>query len=549
MIKDKKIYILVLFFSTYIFLGLFIYQDFGIGIEEHFQRKNGFYWLDYLLSFSDYHVLKETVNLKYKEILLSNPNLPNIVFFNYYGIIFDVPVAFIESIFNLENSKTYFEIRHILIFLIFLLSSFFFYKILLKRFNFPIAFLGLCIYSLTPRIFGDSFHNNKDILFLSLLTIAISYLFNFFDKTNNKSLIIFCLFSALATSTRIMGIYLPILFILFIYLEFLTNKRSLINFFGLFFKIIFFYLIFLYLHYPYIWQLNIFEISDWFSKFFFSMNLNILFNGHYYSMNYLPRSYLPFWIFISTPFILLFFFIIGAFLFLKRLFCRLLNIRDQKLFGSDLWISNNEKKDIFILFSFFSFFFYAIFFNVPMLSGWRHFYFLHIFFTYISVFGLFNLIIYFKKKISLKIIYSLLILPIVLLIYENEKFHPYQSLYFNNLLSKEHIKRFQVDTSSLSRVDALKSILADSPNKKEIFVANSSWTPFMNGKDLLEPELKKKLVFTGQDFKKADYIYDNFIYKSDEKYNKNYIIPLNFTIFKKFEIKDVHIYSIYKKKQ
>jgi hypothetical protein len=165
------------------------------------------------------------------------------------------------------------------------------------------------------------------------------------------------------------------------------------------------------------------------------------------------------------------------------------------------------------------------------------------------VFGLFNLIIYLKKKISLKIIYSLLILPIVLLIYENEKFHPYQSLYFNNLLSKEHIKRFQVDTSSLSRVDALKSILADSPNKKEIFVANSSWTPFMNGKDLLEPELKKKLVFIGQDFKKADYIYDNFIYKSDEKYNKNYIIPLNFTIFKKFEIKDVHIYSIYKKKQ
>jgi len=240
MIKDKKIYILVLFFSTYIFLGLFIYQDFGIGIEEHFQRKNGFYWLDYLLSFSDYHVLKEAVNLKYKEILLSNPNLPNIVFFNYYGIIFDVPIAFIESIFNLENSKTYFEIRHILIFLIFLFSSFFFYKILFKRFNFPIAFLGLCIYSLTPRIFGDSFHNNKDILFLSLLTIAISYLFNFFDKTNNKSLIIFCLFSALATSTRIMGIYLPILFILFIYLEFLTNKRSLINFFGLFFKIIFF---------------------------------------------------------------------------------------------------------------------------------------------------------------------------------------------------------------------------------------------------------------------------------------------------------------------
>jgi len=549
MIKDKKNYILISFFSIYIIFGILIYKDFGIGIEEHFQRLNGFYWLNYFLSFSNFDLFKEAVNLRFNNILINNPNLPNILFFNFYGIIFDVPAAFIETIFNLNNSKSYFEIRHILNFLIFLISSFFFYKILLKRFNFSIAFLGLLIYSLSPRIFGDSFYNNKDILFLSLLTISISFLFNFFDKINNKNLIFFCVFSALATSTRIMGIYLPILFIFFIFLEFLINKKSILDFISLSLKIIFFYVLFLYLHYPYIWQLNIFEFSDWFNKFFYSMNLKLLFNGHYYYMNYLPRSYLPIWIFISTPFILSIFFIIGAFLLLKRFFYRLTNINDQKTVGSDLWISNSEKKDLFVLFSFFSFFLYAIFFNVAMLSGWRHFYFLHIFFTYILVFGLFNLTIYFKKRVSSKITYFFLMLPVILLVYENVKFHPYQSLYFNNLLSKEHIKRFQVDAPSLSRVEALKSILIDSPNKKEVFVANSSWTPFINGKDLLDPESKKKLVFIGQDFRKADYIYDNFIYKSDEKYNKSHIIPSDFTIFKKLEIKDVHIYSIYKKKQ
>ena len=41
--------------------------------------------------------------------------------------------------------------------------------------------------------------------------------------------------------------------------------------------------------------------------------------------------------------------------------------------------------------------------------------------------------------------------------------------------------------------------------------------------------------------------YDNFIYKSDEKYNKGNMIPNNFTIFKKLVINNVHIYSIYKK--
>ena len=86
MTTDKKNYFLILFFSIYIFFGIFIYRDFGIGIEEHFQRLNGFYWLDYLLSFSDFSTFKESVNIKYKNILSTNPNLPNIVFFNFYGV-------------------------------------------------------------------------------------------------------------------------------------------------------------------------------------------------------------------------------------------------------------------------------------------------------------------------------------------------------------------------------------------------------------------------------------------------------------------------------
>ena len=548
MTKNKKNYILSLFFLIYFFLGIFIYKDFGIGIEEHFQRLNGFYWLDYFLSFFNFNHYSEAVNLKYEEILLTDPNLASIIYYNYYGIVFDVPAAILETVFNLENSKSYFEIRHILNFLIFLVSAFFFYKILSKRFNFSLALLGLIIYSATPRIFGDSFYNNKDILFLSLLTIAVNFLFNFFDKPCNKNLILFCFFSALATSTRIMGIYLPILLIFFIYVEFLTNKKNSITFLTLSFKTIFFYVLFLYLHYPYIWQLNIFEFSNWFNKFFYTMNLKLLFNGSYYYMNYLPRSYLPIWIFISTPLISIILFLIGSFLFLKRLFYRLINIQNKKPLGCDLWMSNNEKKDIFILLSFLSFFIYAIFFNVAMLSGWRHFYFLHIFFTYISVFGLFNLIIYFKKKGFIRTTYLVSSIFIIFLIYENIKSHPYQSLYFNNLISKNYIKQFQVDAPSLSRVDALKSILIDSQNKTQIFVANSSWTPFMNGKDLLDSKSKEKLVFTGQDFKKADYIYDNFIYKSDEKYNKSHMIPSEFIFFKKLEVNNVHIYSIYKRK-
>ncbi len=392
-------YFSLTFFGIYFFIGLFIYKDFGIGIEEHFHRKNGFFWLNHFLTFFNFEKLSILAESKFQEILLEYPMLPDTNYFNFYGVIFDLPLAFSEIFFNIDNSKDYFHLRHLTIFIIFFLSSIAFYQIIKKRFNNNfVIFPGLLFYIGSPRIFGDSFHNNKDILFLSLLTLSIYFLFKFFRKSKNKHLILFCLFSALATSSRIMGIYLPILTIFFIFIEYLTNKSNFILFIKQFLKIIFFYFLFLYLHYPYIWELNIFDFFTWFKKFFYWMDMKILFNGTYYSIKYLPRTYLPFWIFVSTPFIILIFSFLGFFILLKRFFKRLLNIKHQKIVNSDFWLTKNEKMDLFIFFSFTSFFTYAILLNVAMLSGWRHFYFLHLFLSYFGALSLNHYLNYFKKK-------------------------------------------------------------------------------------------------------------------------------------------------------
>ena len=84
-------------------------------------------------------------------------------------------------------------------------------------------------------------------------------------------------------------------------------------------------------------------------------------------------------------------------------------------------------------------------------------------------------------------------------------------------------------------------------NDEKIYVANASWTPMYNGKDMLSITKQRKLVFVGQEYAQADYIYTNFIYKSDEKYNKNYKIPANFTKIKDFKINNILIYRVYKK--
>ena len=81
--KSKKKFIVIFLLSIYFLAGITIYNDYGIGIEEHFQRLNGFYWLNHLLSFYDFFDLKKVVNLKFENILLANPSLPIITFFNF----------------------------------------------------------------------------------------------------------------------------------------------------------------------------------------------------------------------------------------------------------------------------------------------------------------------------------------------------------------------------------------------------------------------------------------------------------------------------------
>lgn len=351
-----------LFFFFYFIFGLILFSNYGIGIEEHFQRQNGFYWLYKISIFFEFDEIAQNALIKFNAIRDFDPTLPNPEFFNFYGIFFDLPFAVIELIFYNLDISFFFKIRHLFNFLIFFISSIFFYQIIKKRFKNEITIhLGIIFYCLTPRIFGDSFYNNKDIIFLSFLTISIYFLFELFKKYSLYKLIFFTLFASIATSTRIMGLYLPLLFFIFLSIEFLANKISFKYLIKLFFLTSLFYLLFFYMHYPYAWKLNIFNFFEWISVFFYNMNLRIYFNGDYYHIKYLPRSYLPTWISITTPIYILLFFIFGYLILCKRFFLRLLNIKKFVTTYNDFWRSNNEKKDLFIFISFSSFFFYAFF--------------------------------------------------------------------------------------------------------------------------------------------------------------------------------------------
>ena len=237
-IKKKK-FIIISFFILYLFIGLLIFQDYGLSWDEPISRINGFVTLNYIYDLLNIQTIKGYENIKiYRD--------------NYYGVIFDLPVAFIENIFFNNNSKSFYLLRHFSTFLIFYISSIYFYLICKKFYSFQICLIGVLLYITMPRIFAESFYNNKDVVFLAFFTITNYYFIIFIQNKNFINLLKFSIVVGLLIGTRIIGIIIPIFVIFFLILDSLDKNffRSLI----LSIKFIILVLIFTYLFWPYLWS-------------------------------------------------------------------------------------------------------------------------------------------------------------------------------------------------------------------------------------------------------------------------------------------------------
>ena len=128
-------------------------------------------------------------------------------------------------------------------------------------------------------------------------------------------------------------------------------------------------------------------------------------------------------------------------------------------------------------------------------------------------------------------------------------YHPYQSLYFNSLLSKEYKNKFEVDYTGLSGIKFLRDITREEKDKKIINIGTISWYPIWRMVELLDKNDSSRIrIVSGESINKADYIYSNKISEVDKNFNKKYDLPKNFTKILNFEKDGTIIYEIYKKK-
>ncbi len=542
--KQKNTYLLLLFYGVVLSFVYLNIRDFGIHIEEKFHRLNGHYWLNYIATVFHFENLIEITKIKINEI--SDYSLSNVSYYNKYGIIFDLPMSFFEILFKIDDVNKIYYFKHLFSFLIFLLSSLVFYRILQDRYeNFFLSFIGISLYVCSPRIFGDSFFY-KDVLFLSFLTFTIYFFLKCIRNMSFNNVFLLSLFTAFSVNLRFFSIIIPFIlfFVIIIKSFYLKNFKYMLKRFSSYFLLFF---IILFITWPYLWSnpiINFFEIFSSLNKDL--IDVKILFNENYFSNRALPDTYLVSWIIISSPIFQNFLFFFGFILYSLRICNRFFKIQSYSVYN-DLWRGKREETD-FVLFIFITIF-YLLFlvFNAPLYNGWRLVYFLNIFFIYFAIYFLNYLKIKLRKKKTYEnLFFIILIFSISLNYYSIVKYHPFQSLYFNNFFSERKINGFEGDYHGIGAKDFFERII-EIDDDKIINVAVASHTPLHRGLEALDVKIRDKFNVVGQEYHLAKYIYKNNISEVNSYINKKYEVPANFSKIYEKKIGKLIIYEVFQK--
>ena len=273
--------------------------------------------------------------------------------------------------------------------------------------------------------------------------------------------------------------------------------------------------------------------------------MKVLFNGKYVSNHFLPYSYIPIWIAISTPVIHLIFFMLGYFYITKRFFLRFLTIKESSIYY-DFWRGKNEKKDLFMFFNISAIILFLISMNITLYNSWRLIYFLNIFIIYISTYAFYTIYINLKSY-NRKFQFSLIILFLLLLVLLRMiTYHPYQGIYFNSFVPNHYKNKFEIDFLGISGVKFLKEILILEKNKSTINIGVASFLPIQRSLELLDKNESKRIKIIGQEYKDADYIFKNNISEVDKNINNKYNIPNNFIKIDEFIVDGALLYEVYK---
>lgn len=230
-----------------------------------------------------------------------------------YGAAIELPLAAMEHALGLDSTREVFRARHLVSHLIFVAGVGVFF--LLARFHFgsaALAGLGALMLWLTPRLYGHSFINSKDVPFMCASAAALFTLVRAFERRHYTAFALHGLLCALLINIRIMGVvtvaYTATALLVDAACE--RNAKNALRWGATFVVTM---LVCLYATWPFLWRDPVAALAEALANLqSFRWGGNVLYRGQMVSTIALPPDYAPTWITLTTPPLSLALFVLGA---------------------------------------------------------------------------------------------------------------------------------------------------------------------------------------------------------------------------------------------
>ena len=288
----------IAFFAVFLGIGLKIYDDFGPVSEEKNQIDAGHIIWAYITKDNSHY-----------------PDLPSLDNYmnRYYGQGATFITVLLEAAFGFTwDVNRIWKIRRLWNFFLFYCASICLFLMLKKRYNkFTIASLGVCSLILLPRMFPEMFYNDRDPLFLSFLIFTFCSIILFLKRTRVWTALLLGIMIAFTVNIRMFGLILAFP-ILLIFVKYPSKRRLMI-------LVLLMFVVVWYMLSPIAWKdpfgvirTSIIHLTTRQRQLDTNGTSTLLFAGKYYLEQDLPWFYLPLWILISTPLVLLVYAFFGA---------------------------------------------------------------------------------------------------------------------------------------------------------------------------------------------------------------------------------------------
>ena len=460
-------------------VGVAVVDDYGISSDEPIQRHIAATNADYIRG--DRDALRDQLS-----------NAAD----RFYGIVFELPLLLAERALGLQDTRSIYLFRHLLIHLFFIAGGFCCGLLTWRMFNNRwLALLAMLLFLLHPRLYAHSFFNSKDLPFTVMFVIALYFTHRAFRRDTAGAFALLGLAVGLAANMRPFALLLLPAVLAMLGLDWWQTpggrRRRILLAGGIFAATA---LLSIYVSHPLYWE-NPLRFLEGFQAFSQHPNLALnMFQGQLVPSVAVPPDYIPVWFAITAPPLALLIGILGAAAVCWRAWQR--PRRALRRGELRFWVM--------LLGCFALPIAVVVALEANIYNGWRQMYFLWAPFCLLAVVGVRCIYTCLRNNLWRAAVYAAAMAMIGSAAYAVVSLHPHQQIYFNPLVDRETPERlqslFELEYWSVSHRKGLEHLLRLYP-EMPLRISNT-YQNYRNAWILRDAE-RQRMFFVGPD--RADF--------------------------------------------